>query len=289
MMMPVLYIKVRLIGRRRDRNTITRHTIPTRHTSGAAHEMAILFLNGTVIDGNGGVTEGGALLTSGGTIGAVGPTTTLGARRHDPDVTVVDLGGRTLMPGLIDTHVHLAGGDFEPNREGDPVARARADAFASFLPTLVDRIHALDPHHPVVYRDAEDAYLGRIRAAFGASGDERPWLVYGANVYSARRLQEVTGAWPAQWPGRPLLISEFAPAGMVPADRPLGFARDWATIRTRPGVVLGGMAYTWSTNGPEELDKVFGLVDPDGVPTDGALDALGTAYLEHQALARAKH
>ena len=49
------------------------------------------------------------------------------------------------------------------------------------------------------------------------------------------------------------------------------------------------MAYTWSTNGPEELDKVFGLVDPDGVPTDGALDALGTAYLEDHALARGKH
>ena len=28
------------------------------------------------------------------------------------------------MPGLIDTHVHLAGGDFEPNREADPVGLA---------------------------------------------------------------------------------------------------------------------------------------------------------------------
>jgi hypothetical protein len=171
------------------------------------------------------------------------------------------------------------------NRDGDPVARARADAFANFLPTLVDRIHSLDPYHPVVYRDAEDAYLGRISAAFGRTGIERPWLVYGANVYSARRLQDVVGAWPAQWPGRPMLVSEFAPAGMAPNDRPLGFMRDWATIRSRPDVVLGGLAYTWSTVGPEELDRVFGLVNPDGVATDGALDALSAAYTSDFALA----
>src|SRR5215216_4358277 len=96
----------------------------TRQTPGAAQEMAILFLNGTVIDGNGGLTERGAVLTRDGTVEAVGATTALEARRHDADVTVIDLAGRTLMPGLIDTHVHLAGGDFEPNREADPVGLA---------------------------------------------------------------------------------------------------------------------------------------------------------------------
>jgi imidazolonepropionase-like amidohydrolase len=86
--------------------------------------MAVLFLNATVIDGNGGLVERGALLTNEGTIEAVGPSTSLEARRHDSGVTVVDLGGRTLLPGLIDTHVHLAGGDFEPNREADPIGLA---------------------------------------------------------------------------------------------------------------------------------------------------------------------
>jgi imidazolonepropionase-like amidohydrolase len=86
--------------------------------------MATLFLNGTVIDGTGDLAERGALLVSDGAIAAIGATTELESRRHDPDTVVVDLGGRTLMPGLIDTHVHLAGGDFEPNREGDPVGLA---------------------------------------------------------------------------------------------------------------------------------------------------------------------
>ena len=39
------------------------------------------------------------------------------------------------------------------------------------------------------------------------------------------------------------------------------------------------MAYVWATNGPEDLDRVFGLVDPSGTPTDGALAALSAEYL----------
>jgi hypothetical protein len=43
--------------------------------------------------------------------------------------------------------------------------------------------------------------------------------------------------------------------------------------------VRGGLAYTWATNGPEELDRVFGLVDQHGAPTDDALTALSSVYL----------
>jgi hypothetical protein len=84
-----------------------------------------------------------------------------------------------------------------------------------------------------------------------------------------------------------LLISEFAPGGMIPADRPLAFRQQWNVIRSRPGVVLGGLAYTWATNGPEDLDRVFGLVDPNGVPTDGGLAALSAEYLSETRVAKA--
>jgi hypothetical protein len=165
------------------------------------------------------------------------------------------------------------------SQQGDPTARARAAAFAAFLPVLVDRIHQLDPDHPVLYRDAGDLYLNWIAQGFGTSFAERPWLLYGANIYTAARMNDVIANWPKQWPGRPLLISEFAPGGMGPADRPLGFQQLWNLVRSRPGVVLGGMAYVWSTNGPEDLDRVFGLVDPSGSATDGALAALSAEYL----------
>jgi hypothetical protein len=164
------------------------------------------------------------------------------------------------------------------SQENVPAARARADAFAAFLPLLVDRIHEVDPDHPVVYRDAEDVYLRWITSAFAQSGGDRPWLIYGANVYSEARLQQIISQWPAQWPGRALLVSEFAPGGVGPAERPLGFQQQWAVIQSRADVVLGGLAYTWATNGPEDLDRVFGLVDATGIPTDGALAALSSAY-----------
>jgi hypothetical protein len=147
------------------------------------------------------------------------------------------------------------------------------------LPVLVDRIHELDPTHPVLYRDAEDVYLGQLKSAFEATGVARQWLVYGANVYSLSRLQAIIGQWPAQWIGGPLVISEYAPTGAGRADRPIGYQQNWSVIRSRPDIVLGGLAYTWATNGPEELDRVFGLVDSNGVPTDGSLAALSAAFV----------
>jgi hypothetical protein len=173
------------------------------------------------------------------------------------------------------------------SQENDPTIRQRADAFAAFLPVLVDRIHELDPNHPVIYRDAEDVYLPRLKAAFEATGVDRPWLVYGANVYSAARLQQVVDTWPKQWLDAPLVLSEFAPGGVGPAERPLGFQQDWSIIRSRPALVLGGLAYTWATNGPEDLDRVFGFVDSEGVPTDGALAALSASYLADRQQAAA--
>jgi len=52
----------------------------------------------------------------------------------------------------------------------------------------------------------------------------------------------------------------------------------WSTIRAHPEMVLGGVVYTWATQGPEDLDRVFGLTDADGNPVDGSLDALGQLF-----------
>jgi hypothetical protein len=190
--------------------------------------------------------------------------------KNDPAV-------RMWAPGNEDLHRILY--PHMKTLENEPAVRARADAFAAFLPVLVDRIHQLDPNHPVIYRDAEDVYLPRLKQSFEATGVARPWLVYGANVYTQARLQQIVTNWPSQWLDGPLIISEFAPGGVGPAERPVGFQQDWAVIRSRPGIVLGGLAYTWATNGPEDLDRVFGLVDPQAVPTDGALAALSASYL----------
>jgi hypothetical protein len=167
----------------------------------------------------------------------------------------------------------------------DASAEARADAYAAFYVELMDMIHELDPNHPVVYRDAEDLYFARFRQAFQRDGKPRPWFIYGMNVYT-QRLAEDIERWPSHAVDAPLLISEFSPGGVGPVERPQSFGWYWSVIRARPEMVLGGVVYTWSTQGPEDLDRVFGLTDPDGKPVDGSVAALGRLFLGDQARGR---
>src|SRR5579859_1064080 len=76
-----------------------------------------LFLNALLLDGLGGYQQRGALLVEDGRIAEVGPR--LAERRRD-GLTVIDLQGRTLMPGMIDTHCHPGGGDYDPTHENEP-------------------------------------------------------------------------------------------------------------------------------------------------------------------------
>jgi len=64
----------------------------------------VLFRNVRVFDGTSAALSGPtAVLVRGNTIAAIGA----GAVPATPAVTIVDGGGRTLMPGLIDNHVHI--------------------------------------------------------------------------------------------------------------------------------------------------------------------------------------
>jgi hypothetical protein len=161
----------------------------------------------------------------------------------------------------------------------DPARERRADDFAAFYVELIDMIRELDPHHPVVYRDAEDLYFARLRQALLKDGTSRPWFVYGTNVYT-QRLAEVIERWPTQGLDAPLLVSEFSPGGVGAAERPNMLGWYWSTIRAHPKRVIGGVVYTWATRGPEDLDRVFGLTDESGAPVDGSLAALRRLFQE---------
>lgn len=75
----------------------------------------IRFLNALLLDGRGAYHEHSALAVEDGRIAAVGPR--VAEMRDGP---AIDLGGRTLMPGMIDTHCHPGGGDFNPAHEDEP-------------------------------------------------------------------------------------------------------------------------------------------------------------------------
>jgi hypothetical protein len=160
-------------------------------------------------------------------------------------------------------------------------SRAReARAFSDWLVETADAIHAADPDHPVTYRSAEDAFAPWVVDALRRhGGGPRPWFVWGTNCYQDY-LSDILDAWPDQGMDTPLWVSEFAPGGMAVPDRPDGFRTMWGYVRKHPEYVLGGAVYAWTRNGPEGVDRTFGLTD-DGTPVDGrSLDMLAELFHE---------
>jgi imidazolonepropionase-like amidohydrolase len=71
----------------------------------AAQDIAIV--NARILDGKGGVIDRGSVVVRGGRIESVTP----GAPAKAAGVQTIDAQGRTLMPGFIDAHRHIAQGD----------------------------------------------------------------------------------------------------------------------------------------------------------------------------------
>src|SRR5581483_12392749 len=76
----------------------------------------------------------------------------------------------------------------------------------------------------------------------------------------------------------PLLVSEYAPAGVGRAVRAQDFAHLHELIAASRPRVLGSAPYTWTTAGPEAVDDYFGLVDADGQPVDDSLAEIAKLY-----------
>lgn len=76
----------------------------------------LIIRNGRIIDGTGKPAFAGSVLVEGGKIAAVGVAADKQAENR-PDLKQIDATGQTVMPGLIDTHCHLAFDDAGSNSE----------------------------------------------------------------------------------------------------------------------------------------------------------------------------
>ena len=155
-------------------------------------------------------------------------------------------------------------------------------AFARFYLRVYQTVRRLDPYHPLLYREAEDVRAPYFRDAFAEAGLQPEGFVYGMNFYTPR-IEEALAHWPEQGFAVPVLVSEFAPAGLSPSHRQDGFREMWQLVRAHGRVVLGAAPYAWTTLGPEAVDRIFGLTDGAGRPVDGALTELQRLYRGAQA------
>jgi len=115
-----------------------------------------LFINGLVIDGLGGHQERSAVLVRGDTIAAVGSAA---EASRGAAARVIDLGGRTLMPGMIDAHAHPGEGDFDPAQHDEPLGLAALRTVQALQRTLYHGITTVRSagSRELVDLDARDA------------------------------------------------------------------------------------------------------------------------------------
>jgi len=129
----------------------------------------------------------------------------------------------------------------------------------------------------VIYREAEDTFVPAIAQSLRDSGDMRPWLLYGMNIYD-KDPEPLLSRWPDYGLDRPVFVSEFGAQGGTPEERALANVSMWNAIRAHPDYVLGGAPYVWTTDGPEPTDQIWGLMDGNSRPVDDTFAALSAAW-----------
>ncbi|MBL9186020.1 MAG: amidohydrolase [Opitutaceae bacterium] len=160
-----------------------------------------VFLNGQIVTVDADFSVREAFAVRGGKIIAVGSSREIRALARDGVTTVRDLGGRMVLPGLIDSHVHApAAAVFEldhaiPDMETirdvlDYIAaRARIVPAGQWIQTsqiFITRLResrfptraeldAVAPRHPVNFRTGPDNMLNTL--ALRACGFDREWRV----------------------------------------------------------------------------------------------------------------
>lgn len=133
---------------------------------------ATVFTNARIFDGDSAaLREGANVFVEGTTIHEIS------ARPAPPDAEIVDCGGRVLMPGLIDAHVHVYAAGLNIVRVAQSPVSYLAHFAAQFLHTALERGFTC-------VRDVGGADVGIAMAIKDGLLDRVPRLFYGGRVIS---------------------------------------------------------------------------------------------------------
>jgi hypothetical protein len=179
-------------------------------------------------------------------------------------------------PYLAEAFARRRGIPLEPAATPSPSAAPSADASPAASDPDAESPARSDPGAP--------SLAASPPGALTALPTPRPVIVapegfvYGVNFYTDR-----IGPALADWVENtgldaPLLVSEYAPAGMSRTRRPAGFEHMYGLIGAAGPRVLGSAPYTWTTAGPEAVDAYFGLVDAEGRAVDATAAEIARMY-----------
>ncbi|RME63311.1 MAG: amidohydrolase family protein [Caldilineae bacterium] len=165
--------------------------------------MSTLYIyNGLLIDGTGGdPIPNGAVLVEGNRITAVGPAPAVTPPR---DAAVIDAAGGAILPGFIDTHVHLM-------LEGLNIPRLLGDPFSLRFFEAVDRMRRTLEAGITSVRDAGGADLGVKQAV------ERG-IVPGPRMQISITALSITGGHGDGWQPSGVELELFPPYPGMPAN-----------------------------------------------------------------------
>ncbi|MGB0388374.1 MAG: amidohydrolase family protein [Ardenticatenaceae bacterium] len=165
-----------------------------------------LVYNGSLVDGHGGdPVADGAVLLKDERIHAVGRKSEI--RLPDADVTMIDANGGTILPGMIDTHVHIMFNGFD-------LEKMMSEPFSYKFFDVIDSLKRTIECGVTTIRDAGGADLGVKRAVADGlivgprlqisicmlsptGGHADGWMPSGGNIH-----------WFAPYPGRPDFICD---------------------------------------------------------------------------------
>ncbi|BBA98439.1 putative secreted protein [Actinacidiphila reveromycinica] len=175
--------------------------------------------------------------------------------KDNPGVLMWDVGNESVL-GLQNCY------------SGDALEQQR-DAYVSFVDQIAQKIHAVDPNHPVT---STDAWTG----AWPYFKKYAPHLdLYAVNSY--KDVCNVKSAWQAGGYDKPYIVTEGGPAGSweVPNDangvpdeptdqqKADGYTTAWNCVTAHPGVALGATLFHYGNE--DDFGGIWFNLVPDGL------------------------